>query len=214
MVDQILDTAGQKGTGKWTSESALEEGIPLTLISEAVSARCVAARKEERMEASAAYGRKCGKITEDRKTFAEQIRKALYAAKIISYAQGYSLMKAAAEHYGWKLNYGDIALIWRGGWNIRSVFLGKIKEAYDANPVLANLLLDPYFRETMERLRPAWRKVAAAAIQYGVPMNVLRRPIVRSSCADTPKARRPAPSGNRIVSALRKRIAPENSPAS
>lgn len=170
VVDQILDTAGQKGTGKWTSESALEEGIPLTLISEAVSARCVAARKEERMEASAAYGRKCGKITEDKKTFVEQIRKALYAAKIISYAQGYSLMKTAAEHYGWKLNYGDIALIWRGGCIIRSVFLGKIKEAYDKNPELPNLILDPYFKEAIESSLESWRKVVAAGAINGIPL--------------------------------------------
>ena len=169
IVEKILDTAGQKGTGKWTGIAALDEGVPLTLIGEAVFARCLSAMKEERVAAASAYRRAIPAFTGDRKEMVEAIHQALYASKIISYAQGYSLMRTAAEHYGWNLNYGGIALMWRGGCIIRSVFLGKIKEAYDANPALANLLLDPYFRETMERLLPAWRKVAAAAIQYGVP---------------------------------------------
>lgn len=162
IVEKILDTAGQKGTGKWTGIAALDEGVPLTLIGEAVFARCLSAMKEERVAAASAYRRAIPAFTGDRKEMVEAIHQALYASKIISYAQGYSLMRTAAEHYGWNLNYGGIALMWRGGCIIRSVFLGKIKEAYDANPALANLLLDPYFRETMERLLPAWRKVAAA----------------------------------------------------
>lgn len=170
VVDQILDTAGQKGTGKWTSEIALEEGVPLTLISEAVSARCVAARREERIEASSAYAKKIEKLTGDRGIFIEDIKKALYAAKIISYAQGYSLMKEAAEHYGWKLDYGNIALIWRGGCIIRSAFLGKIKEAYDRNPDLANLILDPYFKKAIETSLKSWRKVVAAGAANGIPL--------------------------------------------
>lgn len=169
MVEKILDTAGQKGTGKWTGIAALEEGVPLTLIGEAVFARCLSAMKEERTEASRAYDRQIPAFTGDRQTFIEAIRQALYASKIISYAQGYTLMRTAAAHYGWNLNYGGIALMWRGGCIIRSVFLGKIKEAYDQDPQLSNLLMAPYFRDTLKRLIPAWRKVAAAAMEYGIP---------------------------------------------
>ena len=169
LVDKILDTAGQKGTGKWTAIAALDEGMPLTLIGEAVFARCLSAIKEARVEASRVLTGPEKKFTGDKEAFIENIRKALYAAKIISYAQGYALMRAAAKTYGWNLNYGGIALMWRGGCIIRSVFLGKIKEAYDRNPQLSNLLLDPYFKSTIEKLVPAWRKVAAAACEYGIP---------------------------------------------
>ena len=168
-VEHILDRAGQKGTGKWTGIAALDEGVPLTLIGEAVFARCLSAMKEERVEAAKVFDRKIPAYEGDKAELIEAIRQALFASKIISYAQGYTLMRTAAGHYGWNLNYGGIALMWRGGCIIRSVFLGKIKEAYDANPELKNLLLDPYFKTTIEKLVPAWRKVAAAAVQYGVP---------------------------------------------
>lgn len=170
IVDKILDTAGQKGTGKWTGIAALDEGIPLTLIGEAVFARCLSAMKEERVNASKVFPHAKPVFEGDKKAFIEDIRKALYAAKIISYAQGYTLMRSAAKTYGWKLNYGGIALMWRGGCIIRSVFLGKIKEAFDKNPELSNLLLDPYFEETIKTLVPAWRNVAATAVRCGVPV--------------------------------------------
>ena len=170
IVDKILDTAGQKGTGKWTGIAALDEGIPLTLIGEAVFARCLSAMKEERVNASKVFPHEKPVFEGDKKAFIEDIRKALYAAKIISYAQGYTLMRSAAKTYGWKLNYGGITLMWRGGCIIRSVFLGKIKEAFDKNPELSNLLLDPYFEETIKTLVPAWRNVAATAIRCGVPV--------------------------------------------
>ncbi len=169
LIDKILDTAGQKGTGKWTGIAAFEEGVPLTLIGEAVFARCLSAAKAERVEAEKAYGHNTPSFEGDRDKFVENIRQALYAAKIVSYAQGYSLMRSAAQTYGWNLNYGGIALMWRGGCIIRSAFLGKIKEAFDHNPELSNLLMDDYFRETMKKLIPAWRTVAAAAIIHGVP---------------------------------------------
>ncbi len=170
VVEHILDRAGQKGTGKWTGIAALDEGVPLTLISEAVFARCLSAQKDERVAASAAYARKIPAFEGDRAAFLECIRKALYASKIVSYAQGYTLMRAAAEHYGWNLNYGGIALMWRGGCIIRSVFLGKIKEAFDKNPELTNLLMDDYFRETIQGLIPAWREVVSFAVKAGVPV--------------------------------------------
>lgn len=169
LVDKILDTAGQKGTGKWTGIAALDEGVPLTLIGEAVFARCLSAMKAERVEASAEYKVKREKYTGDKKSMIEDIRKALLASKIISYAQGYVLMKAAAKNYGWKLNYGGIALMWRGGCIIRSTFLGKIKEAFDKNPELSNLLLDPYFKSLVESLLQSWRKVVANAALCGIP---------------------------------------------
>lgn len=168
IVEKILDTAGQKGTGKWTGIAALDEGVPLTLIGEAVFARCLSAMKEERVEAAKVFNRKIPVFEGDKKTFIEDIRKALFASKIISYAQGYILMRAAAKTYGWNLNYGGIALMWRGGCIIRSVFLEKIKDAFELNPHLENLLLDPYFKETIENLVPSWRRVASAAVQYGV----------------------------------------------
>ncbi len=169
VVDHILDTAGQKGTGKWTGIAALDEGVPLTLIGEAVFARCLSAIKEERVTASKAFPKAAVPFAGDKAAFIEQIRQALYASKIISYAQGYALMRAAAATYKWNLNYGGIALMWRGGCIIRSVFLGKIKEAFDADPNLSNLLLDPYFKDTIKGLVPAWRNVAATAIRHGVP---------------------------------------------
>ena len=170
IVDKILDTAGQKGTGKWTGIAALDEGVPLTLIGEAVFSRCLSAMKEERKEASRFFARTVEPLQVDKKAFIEDIRKALYAAKIISYAQGYTLMRTAAKTYGWNLNYGGIALMWRGGCIIRSVFLGKIKEAYDKDPELKNLLLDDYFATTIKTLVPSWRRVCAAAITAGIPM--------------------------------------------
>ena len=170
LVDSILDTAGQKGTGKWTAIAALDEGQPLTLIGEAVFARCLSTIKEERVAAAKAFPREIPAYEGDKAALVESIRKALYASKIISYAQGYSLMRAAASTYGWNLNYGGVALMWRGGCIIRSVFLGKIKEAFDQNPALSNLLLDPYFTETIKQCVPAWRKVVAAAVECGVPV--------------------------------------------
>ncbi len=169
VVDKILDAAGQKGTGKWTAIAALDEGVPLTLIGEAVFARCLSAMKQERLEAAAAFNREKPAFTGDKRAFIEEIGQALYASKMISYAQGYALMRAAAKTYGWNLNYGGIALMWRGGCIIRSVFLGKIKEAYDRNPALSNLLLDPYFADAIKARLPAWRRVVAAAANYGVP---------------------------------------------
>lgn len=170
VVDYILDTAGQKGTGKWTGIAALDEGVPLTLIGEAVFARCLSAMKEERQVAAKAFPKTVPAFKGDKAAFIECIRKALYASKIISYTQGYTLMRTAAKNYGWNLNYGGIALMWRGGCIIRSVFLGKIKEAYDKNPELQNLLLDDYFGETIKALVPAWREVVAYAVKAGIPM--------------------------------------------
>ena len=169
LVDKILDTAGQKGTGKWTAIAALDEGMPLTLIGEAVFARCLSAIKEARVEASKVLTGPDKKFEGDKAAFIEDIRKALYAAKIISYAQGYALMRAAAKTYGWNLNYGGIALMWRGGCIIRSVFLGKIKEAFDKNPDLANLLLDSYFQGKLAESQQSWRNVIACAVMNGVP---------------------------------------------
>jgi len=169
IVDKILDTAGQKGTGKWTAVAALDEGIPLTLIGEAVFSRCLSAMKDERVMASTILPGPKPNFAGDKKAVIDDIRKALFASKIISYAQGYTLMKAAASTYGWNLNYGGIALMWRGGCIIRSVFLSKIKDAFDANPDLANLLLDPYFKSVAESAQDGWRRVCAAAIINGVP---------------------------------------------
>ena len=170
LVDKILDTAGQKGTGKWTAIAALDEGMPLTLIGEAVFARCLSAIKEARVEASKVLKGPDKKFEGDREAFIENIRKALYAAKIISYAQGYALMRAAAKTYGWNLNYGGIALMWRGGCIIRSVFLGKIKEAFDKDPALENLLLDDYFTNEIASCTDGWRNVCASACLAGIPV--------------------------------------------
>ena len=170
IVEKILDTAGQKGTGKWASIAALDEGVPLTLIGEAVFSRCLSAMKEERVAASKALSGPEIKFEGDREQFIKDIKDALYAAKIVSYAQGYTLMRAAAKTYGWNLNYGGIALMWRGGCIIRSVFLGKIKEAYDSNPELSNLLLDPYFKDIIEKAQAGWRRVCATALANGIPV--------------------------------------------
>lgn len=170
LVDKILDTAGQKGTGKWTAIAALDEGTPLTLIGEAVFARCLSAIKDERAAASKVLSGPVPKFEGDRKAFINDIKNALYASKIVSYAQGYVLMQSAAKTYGWNLNYGGIALMWRGGCIIRSVFLGKIKEAFDKNPELSNLLLDPFFKEKVESAQASWRRVTAAALTNGIPV--------------------------------------------
>jgi len=170
VVDLILDTAGQKGTGKWTAISALDTGQPLTLVTEAVFARCLSAIKDERMAASKVLTGPVAKYQGDRQALAADLRKALYAAKIVSYAQGYQLMRAAATEFGWNLNYGGIALMWRGGCIIRSAFLGKIKEAFDKSPELHNLLLDPFFKTAVTEAQDAWRRVVVAAIQMGIPM--------------------------------------------
>jgi 6-phosphogluconate dehydrogenase len=170
VLDYILDTAGQKGTGKWTAISALDTGVPLTLIGESVFARCLSAQKDERVVASGILeGPKPQKFTGDKKAFLEDLKNALFAAKVVSYAQGYALMRAAAKEYGWNLNYGGIALMWRGGCIIRSVFLGKIKEAFDNNPEISNILLDPYFSGKMAAAQQGWRNVLATAIMNGVP---------------------------------------------
>ena len=171
MVDVILDSAGQKGTGKWTSQSSLDLGVPLSIITESVFARFISAMKEERVAASkkldgpavSAYGG-------DRREFIEAVRQALYASKIASYAQGFAQMKAASEAYGWNLNYGGIAMIFRGGCIIRARFLQNIKDAYDRNPELTNLLLDDYFGGVVKNYQAAWRKVVAVAVERGIPV--------------------------------------------
>ncbi len=170
VLDNILDTAGQKGTGKWTAIAALDQGIPLTLIGEAVFARCLSALKEERVKASKVLSGPSVNFKGDKKQFLDDLRNALYASKIISYAQGYILMRSAAEEYGWNLNYGGIALMWRGGCIIRSIFLSKIKEAFDQEPGLTNLLLDPFFKEKIESAQESWRRVVSVAMQNGVPV--------------------------------------------
>ena len=170
LLDRILDTAGQKGTGKWTAISALDEGIPLTLIGEAVFARCLSAVKEERVAASKILSGPSVRFEGDRAAFLEDLKNALYASKIVSYAQGYSLMRQAAVTYGWNLNYGGIALMWRGGCIIRSVFLGKIKEAFDRDPDITNLMLAPYFKDALTNAEAGWRRVSAAGILAGIPM--------------------------------------------
>ena len=168
LVDRILDTAGQKGTGKWTSVSALDLGVPLTLISEAVYGRCLSALKDERVAASKVLSGPKPAFAGEKAAFVDDLEKALYVSKLVSYAQGFALMRAAAEEYRWELNYGSVALLWRGGCIIRSAFLGKIKEAFDAQPGLANLLLDPYFKAKVEECQAAWRRVVAAAVTNGV----------------------------------------------
>jgi 6-phosphogluconate dehydrogenase len=168
LVDKILDTAGQKGTGKWTSVISLDLGIPLTLISEAVFARCLSAMKDDRVAASKVLAGPKAKFTGDKSAFLADLEKALYASKIVSYAQGFTLMRAAAEEFKWSLKYGSIALLWRGGCIIRSAFLGKIKEAFDKNPSLANLLLDPFFKEKIESSQESWRRGISTAVLNGV----------------------------------------------
>jgi len=168
LLDKILDTAGQKGTGKWTVVASLETGIPLTLIGEAVYARSLSALKEERVEASKHLRGPDIKFDGNKNELLEDLRQALYASKIVSYAQGYLLMRYAAEEYKWNLNYGGIALMWRGGCIIRSIFLGKIKEAYDKDPSLTNLLLDPFFKEKIEASQDAWRRIVSTSALNGI----------------------------------------------
>ncbi len=168
LVEKILDTAGQKGTGKWTAIASLDVGVPLTLIGEAVYARTLSALKSERVEASKILSGPTPKYEGDKKEFIEDLRKALLASKIVSYAQGYVLMKSAAKEYGWDLNYGGIALMWRGGCILRSIFLGEIKKAFDNNSKLSNLMLDSYFKEKIEEAQNSWRRVVATAVSNGI----------------------------------------------
>ena len=170
LVDKILDTAGQKGTGKWTVISSADLGIPITLISEAVYARCVSAMKTQRVAAAKAFKPTNPKFAGDRVQWLTDLRKALYASKIISYTQGYMLLRAAAQQYKWNLNYGGIALMWRGGCIIRSAFLGDIKAAFDKKPKLENLLFDPFFKKAMKSTTRSWRKVVSTAVKKGIPM--------------------------------------------
>lgn len=174
LVELILDKAEQKGTGKWTSQSSLELGVPLTIITEAVFARYLSAMKEERVKASRLLsGPKKRVELPDKKTFIESVRKALYASKICSYAQGFAQLKVASDAFGWDLKLGDIAMIFRGGCIIRARFLQNIKEAYDRNPNLTNLLLDPYFKEVVESYQEEWRQVVAIAVESGIPVPAL-----------------------------------------
>ncbi len=170
LVEKILDTAGQKGTGKWTGISALELGVPLSMIGEAVFARFLSAQKAERVQAAALYETPAREFDGDRQAFIDDIHAALLASKIVCYAQGYALLREAAQVYGWDLNYGGIALMWRGGCIIRSVFLGRIKDAFDANPALPNLLQAPYFRERIVAAQAGWRRAVAAAVGSGIPV--------------------------------------------
>ncbi len=170
LVDKILDTAGQKGTGKWTVISSQDMGVPITLIAEAVYSRCVSAMKEQRLEAAKVFKPGNTNIAGDRKGWISDIRKALYASKIISYTQGYMLMAAAAKQNGWNLNYGGIALMWRGGCIIRSAFLGEIKRAFDRNPKLENLLFDSFFKKAIKSCTRSWRKVVSTAVRKGIPV--------------------------------------------
>jgi 6-phosphogluconate dehydrogenase len=173
VVDLILDSAGQKGTGKWTVSSALDQGTPLTLVGEAVFARCLSSLVDERAVASGVLAGPTGQFPGDRAALLADLEQALYAAKIASYTQGYMLMRSAAQEYGWHLNLGGIALMWRGGCIIRSAFLGKIKEAFDADPGLPNLLLAPHFRQEMAAAEGAWRRALTAAVQHGIPVPAL-----------------------------------------
>jgi 6-phosphogluconate dehydrogenase len=170
MIDLILDAAGQKGTGKWTVNAALDVNVPLTLISEAVFARLLAAQKDERVAASKVLTGPTPKFDGDRKRFIDDVEQALYASKIVSYAQGFALMRAMAKQTGWTINNGGVALMWRGGCIIRSAFLGKIKEAFDRNAELANLLTDPYFAGELRRCEAGWRRAVAAGVINGVPL--------------------------------------------
>ena len=170
VVDLILDTSGQKGTGKWTAGAALDYEIqPLSLIAEAVFARCLSSLKEERVKASNCFDHSTYSFTGDKQLFLDNLKHALYASKIISYAQGFQLLKAASNEYKWNLNFGDIALLWRGGCIIRSVFLEQIKDAYDKNKNLSNLLMDPFFNEIINKSQKGWRFIIKEAISYGIP---------------------------------------------
>jgi 6-phosphogluconate dehydrogenase len=169
-LDVILDTAGQKGTGKWTAIAALDAGMPLTLIGEAVFARCLSALKEERVAAAKVLRGPRTKFKGHKTKMVNDLMQALYASKIVSYAQGYQLMRAAAQQYKWNLNYGGVALMWRGGCIIRSAFLGKIKEAFDRDPNLTNLLVDPFFAAAVKKAVPSWKRVVGASVDLDVPM--------------------------------------------
>ncbi|MDP1508922.1 NADP-dependent phosphogluconate dehydrogenase [Paenibacillus ottowii] len=171
MVDVILDAAGQKGTGKWTSQSALDLGVPLSMITESVFSRFLSAMKDERIAASKVLsGPKAESFSGDKKEFIESVRKALFASKIVSYAQGFAQMRAASDEYDWDLKYGKIAMIFRGGCIIRSQFLQNIKDAYDRDPALKNLLLDSYFKNIVETYQDAWRQVISVAVSQGIPV--------------------------------------------
>jgi len=171
VVDIILDKAGQKGTGKWTVVNGLELGSPVTLIGEAVFARVISSQKSDRVEASQIlHGPKVEPFKGDRAAFLVDLRDSIYASKIVSYTQGYNLLRQASTEYGWKLNYGGIALMWRGGCIIRSKFLGKIKEGFDNNPSLSNLLLDNFFKEKVQAAQAGWRRTAATALLNGFPV--------------------------------------------
>jgi len=170
MVDVILDTAGQKGTGKWASQAGLDLGVGIPQIAEAVFARCLSAIKEERVAASKKLRGTRAKFRGDKEKFIGQLHDAVYASKVCSYAQGFQLLRAASEEYGWGLKFGEIALMWRGGCIIRAQFLGKIKEAFDKRPKLANLLLDPYFRRVVTKAQTAWRKTIKTAVGLGIPV--------------------------------------------
>jgi 6-phosphogluconate dehydrogenase len=169
LVDLIMDTAGAKGTGKWMSQLALDLGVPSTLVTEAVYARCLSAMRDARLRAAKVLKGPTGKYRGDRKKFIEQIRQALYASKICSYAQGFVQMQAAAIEHKWPLQFGPIAMLWRGGCIIRAVFLERIKEAFDKDPNLENLLLDPYFKKAVQKAQTAWRAVVSSAIRFGIP---------------------------------------------
>ncbi|SFS96479.1 NADP-dependent phosphogluconate dehydrogenase [Marininema halotolerans] len=171
LVDLILDTAGQKGTGKWTSQSALDLGVPLSIITQSVFSRFLSAMKAERQKASRILrGPEAGLSSQDKKKWIEAIRQTLYASKICSYAQGFAQMRVASQEYGWNLDYGKIAMIFRGGCIIRARFLQNIKDAYDKDPELTNLLLDPYFQEVIDQYQSSWRKVVALAVHSGIPV--------------------------------------------
>src|SRR6202020_322884 len=171
MVDKILDAAGQKGTGKWTAISALDLGQPVTLIGESVFARCLSALKEERVAASKVlHGPKKVLTISEKKEFIEDVRRALYCSKMISYAQGYMLLRAVEKDQNWDLNMGGIALMWRGGCIIRSAFLGDIKAAFDRDPKLQNLLLDKFFSSAINKYQPSWRKAIIYGVRVGVPL--------------------------------------------
>jgi len=170
VLDSILDVAGQKGTGKWTVVSALDTGMPLTMIGEAVFSRCLSSMKNERVEASKLLKGPSAHQKPAKEAFINSIKNAVYSSKIVSYAQGYVLMRGAAKEFGWNLNYGGIALMWRGGCIIRSKFLGMIKEAFDKNPNLSNLLLAPFFTEKIQNSQAGWREVVANAALHGIPI--------------------------------------------
>ncbi|MEA1875644.1 MAG: decarboxylating NADP(+)-dependent phosphogluconate dehydrogenase [Bacteroidota bacterium] len=173
LVEKILDTAGQKGTGKWTGVTALDLGIPLTLIGESVFSRCLSAQKDQRVAASKLLSVPTIKFEGNREDFISDLEKAVYGAKLVSYAQGFTLLREAAKEYNWDLNYGSIALLWRGGCIIRSAFLDKIKEAFDLNPNLDNLLIDPYFKGKIMEVQNSWRRVASSSLNIGIPIPAL-----------------------------------------